>query len=382
MLSLKYCPTCIEDTCINNHIIKSLHPYILKKTNNIIYNLYGDSGSGKSTIWKLILKELQFKYIEINYTLKNIKSVIEEKLYFIQNYSKKTILIIEDFEYSENDIINIFKTTKFEGIKIILVSSKQIDIKNIVIKADCTFIKNYKHYKTFINKVVKQEKIKKKNMDDHIKYYGNNIRECINNLIVNDKKDICNNSSIVNLLELVQNIDSFDEKFNLMYSNSLNISFTIYENLHIIPENIDIKILILKNVLECDQYNTFYFDNKNIDCINFVTSSCIKILSLFNRFDKKNIVATKIWSLYSNKCSKQLKFYNMYRLHKNLMFSLKNIIYISYLLNTFIINDNIDELIEMKNIYNIENIQQFQNIIKIYKDDVKINKSIKNIYKK
>ena len=384
MLTIKYCPETLEETNINNHIVKSLKNYLLKNTNNVLYNLYGDSGSGKTTIIKLILKELHKKYIEINYTTKNMKNCLEEKIYFMKNYSNKTILLIEDIEYVENDIINILKSYPIDNIKIILVSINKIDIKNLEIINDYTYIKNFKIYKSFIIKILKKEKIRKKNIDCHLKYYKNNIRDCINNLVQNNSIDLHHANSIEQILMYINNNDSFFDKFNCLYSSSLNMIFTIYENIYFLEKiNIQDKINILKNVIECDQHNTYNFENKLVDSTNYITCRCISTLQLSQNLNVKNIVASKIWSLYSNKCTKQLKFYDVCRLHSNLYFSIKFLFYLSFQLNNFIIDDNRDELKKIVTFYNINNACQFKNILKFHLEQKKISQTLLNyLYKK
>ena len=304
MLHLKYAPKTITDCVVNLNIIKELPKYLKSKDTNTVCIINGNSGSGKTLTTNLILKHLQLKAIEINFTEKVNRCYINEKI----EISTKGVIIFEDSQNYMNDLnkvlLQYFKNHPNSSKKIIIILDTEIPkLKNINYINLTSQITNVNLYHKFIKKIIKEEKIKIKNITDFILKFDNNLRLCITTLEngLSDNTSMFTNNNIEYIYtKILEKID-LKEKEKLIHHNNINVQFMYYENVHKYDMDIEKRLKFSEAMIFCDQFNTRAYNNQNWKYLDYITYvSCIKSSDIIPYLQKITLKKSTIWSSYSN----------------------------------------------------------------------------------
>lgn len=378
MLSIKYAPKNLSECVCNSNIIKTLKSFLSVDSNSGIYNVYGPTGSGKTTTVSLVLTELQKQYVEINSTQKINKSILTQQIENINKYSPKTIFIFEDIESYLSDLQSVLKAKVYSNLKIIIISLESVSFcKQYTIESHKTIINNIKLYKKYISNVLKTEKTKVKNIDTYIKYYESNIRECINNIKSYNIKDTNLTLDANQKIQYILSQDlSYSEKYNIIGSESNFIMFMIFETMTSINLSIDDRITISNLIIEVDNINSSMYKSHDWESLKYITNNVIAIMDIISKYPVPTTFKnSNIWSLYSNMCSKYQRINELYIECEKLNFSIKNI----KIIQNVIIEQDIDQIKTIMKQYDLIN----QNVLDIMSLNFSnMKKQFKNILNK
>lgn len=343
MLINKYCPKISKDFIINKNIIKSLNIYLTNETHNKVFIITGQIGSGKTTVVDVLLKENKKRKIEINEKLTT--NTITEKLNIWKMYNIKNIVyVFEEYE-NINDTFNIIINQNIDNLKIIFIISEFEIPKTYLSNYEIveTKITNKKNYINFFKTICKQENldIKINYINSLINKYDLNMREIIINLL--DKQEIKNVNDQYNLNKRLNDFLKSEMNPDLFKNESIQLSGYIYQNLYAIKNN-EKQLNIMKNIIVSDTFQTVLY-TKNINMIDYIYDiTCINTLYEFKKYKLNTFEYPKIWSLYSNKCSRIQYKNKLLTKYKSFHLSVYNLLNFRQTFYEFLKNNKIDEL--------------------------------------
>ena len=88
--------------------------------------------------------------------------------------------------------------------------------------------------------------------------------------------------------------------------------FFLYENINKFNIDIDTRLHIQDEIIECDKIQTKMYKTQNWSHLNYIVNSCILIIDKIPKENYLDLQNSNIWSLYSNYCSKMNKLYNIF----------------------------------------------------------------------
>lgn len=291
-----YRPTNIEEyLCDDDFKNNILRKFISEKSIPHII-LHGSAGQGKTTLAKILIKELNATYLYINASEENGINIIREK---VKEFAKSSSLSpVKIVFFDEGDRLSpeaqdslknmiesysnktrfIFTTNKLHGFIEPIISRCAV----FEIKAP-----SKREVAKRLVFIAKSENVKL-SMDTLSMIVNDNypdIRRCIDDMEVNVKDGVClyvNKSLkfIDNLFDIIENSNNFISKFkeikDLMYQQDFNYNHLyseLFDKLET-KDKLDMSILI---VGEYSYYNSVVMDKR----INFLT--CItKLINLWN----------------------------------------------------------------------------------------------------
>ena len=280
-LNIKYCPKTIEECYISEENKKKINRMIEKESfRNMIF--YGDVGTGKSTVIKLILQSNQFKktkILKINLLLddlkKRMKSDIEEYYLYWKRRGYNTLILLENLDLVEVKFqmnINAFlNNINDNSLTFFIETNKIINIDKSVQNHTINILfetLNYNNYLEYLTKICKKENI---TIDNSIfnKLYlitRGDIRNTLNQLTI---LELCSNKGINPLLSLGESESN----------NNKNITLDLFESIFHFPSS-NIINNIIQNLIKKQNYNDILSDCKILYDNKF---SCNEILlSIFN----------------------------------------------------------------------------------------------------
>ena len=378
MLHIKYCPKNVSEMVTNLHIVDSISLYLNSNTENQIYMLTGDTGSGKTVAVDLTLRHLKRIKHEINEKLS--KQVLHDNVFIWNEYNiKNKVYVFEDCDYDDN--IKTLLELNIKSLKIIVIQ-KSFEKCSKLLKNHLIYntnINNQKNYLNFIYNIYKNENIKitKKQCNLNICKYKTNIRECINN---NSLKDFDSNTNIKSKISNCLNDKSNDNI--IKYDSNFSIGY-LYESLSKVNNNKK-KSELLLNTIYADIFQTKNYVNHNINLeyIHYITH--IPYLNTLRSEKIHNINNSNIWSIYSNICTRKQNISKFY-VNNIFNFSFINILSVRYHILS-IIKNNEDLILSSKKQdflnklcvkYKINSSQQLIALVKIFDDDHKNELSTK-----
>lgn len=404
----KYAPNKSEDLIGHFKIINDLKIHLKNDKFDKIILCIGYSGIGKTTLLKLIFKELNYDYKEligISYK-EEIDNYLNNKT--ITDFFKKTkkLLFIDDldtFSNEKNFLTYLNNLDKNINIPIVCIINKLYNRKFNELKKISevfninkpTFSNCYKYIINILNKEnIDITDILIDNIKIFIKKSNNNIKSILlnlNNLIDNKNYNNLieysfNNSDLFdtvnNLYNTKYEITDFD---NIIYNDISLICMLLHENLieqyKKKTKNINVDIIkeydiIIDNICLSDIIENNIFTNNNWDLYSILY--IIKLFSINNNiakykndntFTKNNF--TKILTKYSLRYNYKKKKYNYL---ENLNISDNYYDNITQNLVYYINNNNIENI---KDEYKIIN-KDFTEIINKYNTNI-IDKSINKL---
>ena len=180
MLTIKYQPKTTNELLINKNVLK-----VINTSNNIL--LYGPAGTGKTTIIKTLIKDLQGRYLLINVSEnRGINLIRDDIMNFIGIDINNKVIILDEMDSltieAQNTLNNLMDIS---NTKFIFVCNYINNIGlGILSKCCCIRIGNIDKnlLRDRIRIIVLKEKIyiSDKSIDYVIDNYGNDIRKILN----------------------------------------------------------------------------------------------------------------------------------------------------------------------------------------------------------
>lgn len=308
-------PKRLSDIIGNKIQIKSLKDILNNdKYEKKIILIKGPNGCGKTTIVKLLIKELNYEYYDVGIlnkeTVIQIKNFIEHRTIDSFFQKRKKVIFIDNIELSNSVLDEINSLAVKYNIFIIVLCKSNEDKKILDLKNKVEVIKiNYPSIKdSFIYLSSKLTDIDPDINDDtllvSVKKYNGNIRDIILNLyLTDDEYHMFHAFKDLNQFEMVKKLiykqHTIDEIINLK-DDITTVAFLLYEN---IPDelytNFEVKKVELMEIYE-------------------------KLNSLFTTalIFEENMYKTVDWSLFELVCI--LRIYGCNVLLSTLMKKIKN----------------------------------------------------------
>lgn len=205
MLTIKYQPKTTDELLINKNVLK-----VINTSNNIL--LYGPAGTGKTTIIKTLIKDLQGRYLLINVSEnRGINLIRDDIMNFIGIDIHNKVIILDEMDSltieAQNTLNNLMDIS---NTKFIFVCNYINNVGlGILSKCCCIRIGNIDKnlLRERIRTIVLKEKIyiSDKSINYVIDYYGNDIRKILNCL--ESVKSIYGNHKIILFKEIKEVIN-------------------------------------------------------------------------------------------------------------------------------------------------------------------------------
>jgi len=205
MLTIKYQPKTTDELLINNDVLK-----VINSKNNIL--LYGPAGTGKTTIIKTLIKDLQGRYLLINVSEnRGINLIRDDIMNFINIDINDKVIILDEMDSLTIEAQNTLNMLMdISDTKFIFVCNYINNVGlGILSKCCCIRIGNIDKnlLRDRIRIIVLKEKIyiSDKSIDYVIDYYVNDIRKILN--CFESVKNIYGNHKIILFKEIKEVIN-------------------------------------------------------------------------------------------------------------------------------------------------------------------------------
>lgn len=363
MNNITYCPKHVSEMITNQHIVNELEDYLTKKTDNTLFIITGETGSGKTLSIDLTLNKLNKIKHEINDKITNSQLTEYINIWNMYNIKNK-VYVFEEAGYNQ-DILNNLQKINIQNIKIIIILNEIKEVlKNHIVVT--TKIINKKKYEQFLYDIYVKENVKKTKKECKliIEKFNTNIREAMN-YTYEYKRDY--DSDII-IKEKILEALSDEHKDDIIKYDSIQSLGFFYQTYSQIKKK-NILLTLCKSLIDADNFQTRYYSNGyiNLEYIHYMTHK--KCLNYFRRENIVDLESPKIWSMYSNICARKQVIYRMYKTNY-VNFSIEKLLYTRYLIFNNMKN-NLEMCKTLINKLGIENTKELIVLQKLYDDDLK-----------